>query len=71
MATPRGRPQPPVAENMTGMRDFSGDAGTGGVVMASGNFMGRVLKKGLREEIGRGGKEHGGSVQTGKGMSVI
>ena len=71
MATPRGRPQPPVAENMTGMRDFFGDAGTGGVVMASGNFMGRVLKKGLREEIGRGGKEHGGSVQAGKGMSVI
>jgi hypothetical protein len=60
-----------VAENMTGMRDFSGDAGTGGAVMASGNFMGRVLKKGLREEIGRGGKEHGGSVQAGKGMSVI
>ena len=65
MATPRGRPQPPVAENMTGMRDFSG------VVMESGNFMGRVLKKGLREGIGRGGKEHGGSVQAGKGMSVI
>jgi hypothetical protein len=56
---------------MTGMRDFSGDAGTGGAVMASGNFMGRVLKKGLREGIGRGGKEHGGSVQAGKGMSVI
>ena len=71
MATPRGRPQPPVAENMTGMRDFSGDAGTGGVVMASGNFMGRVLKKGLREGIGRGGIEHCGCVEGGNGIFVI